>query len=790
MNILSRLQFTDILADVQTQLNDLESLSQKVFVKPGKEQLKDFQPVFQQLDEKLMELQRLGNQMSPEEVAPGLFQTLQINRQQLQQQIKELIDTPKSVQDGLPAMTFMLEGIYSNHQKVLRNLQQLCDEESGLTIDEKVKILTELAHLQCHWFGMTGQLRLLVLDHATLFSKRDKPQTQLRYANIEEHLSHFVSCLRKLQHYFTHERSNLLISEVIHKIEVNYLAWLEGYQQVRGRLDPSSWSTDLNFMQKNILPRFESMRYYLVKAGQILENQPGKKAPRAMHTTKWLSSSILVMASLGMILLFLAYQFIKRNLFQPIAQTASALKLETSGTFDFKKHLGSGESKKTQDLIDVFSEMRRQAYHRERHLDHLMHHDALTQLPNSVLFRDRLEHALAIALRGDNLVGLMILGLNRFKQVNDNLGYLVGDELLIMIANRLTSVMRSSDTVARLRGDEFAILIEGINQWEDLESLADKILKTVSEPVVIAGNELQISASIGIAVAPHDDVSVESLLRDADMAMCLAKRQEQSAYRFFYNDMNTHTSEQLHFQDQVRNALESKQFVFYFQPIIEAKTGRLFCYEAFLRWHHPDRGVLEANGFISVLNEMGLLNTLFSPMLKQALAFQKEQSRQHHEIVPIAINLSAQLVNDSVFCQKLLESIVSNKIPSGGLILEITEDVFTQSLSDTHYFLQQIRALGARIALDEFGSGPALLSRLRQFPFDLLKIDHKFIRNISADSNDVSLLTALVQLAHTFDIDVVAAGVESEDQLAVLQRQGCDYVQGYLVGTPQAVPHP
>ncbi|MET0091854.1 MAG: EAL domain-containing protein [Candidatus Thiodiazotropha sp.] len=537
-------------------------------------------------------------------------------------------------------------------------------------------------------------------------------------------------------------------------------------------------------MQQHITPVFERMHQHLASIDLALESLSAEDITQLAHTAQQLSSSILVIAALGMIMLFLAYQFIKRNLLQPIAQTAQALKQEASGISDDRPHLVTSNLRETQDLITAFSEMRRQVHNRQSHLDHLVHHDALTQLPNRILFRDRLEHALAIAMRGDVLVGLMFIDLDRFKQVNDSLGHLVGDELLKNIAQRLTSLMRSSDTVARLSGDEFAILIEGISSRESLEPLAEKILNAISEPMEIAGNELRISASIGIAVAPFDDVSVEYLLRDADTAMYEAKRQGRAGFRFFTGKMDTHSPATLRFQNEIRHAVEAGQFMYHFQPVVTTQSGELFCYEALLRWQHPERGILEPEYFLSVLNETGLINTLFAPMLEQALAFQKGQIALSGQNVALAINLSARLLNDQNLCRRLLQSMVSGEIPSGSLILEIREEILTEKYPEAKIFLQQARALGTRIALDDFGTGHTSLSHLRQFPFDLLKIDSDFIRSVSVDSNDASLVTAMIQLAHAFRIKVVAEGVESEEQRAFLKLRDCDYVQGYLTGPP------
>ncbi|MET0050711.1 MAG: GGDEF domain-containing protein [Candidatus Thiodiazotropha sp.] len=523
-SITSRIQTAGILADVQSELNLIENQTQRILIEPDQDNLNTLHKSLDDLDASLEGLRKVMSQVRW--IQTDSVEALSRDRETLQDKIEQLIAVRHDVQDWFPAMKLMLEEMYPHNQGLLGDLQILFLEvETDLSNEEKIRVVSDLAYLQRLWFGMTGELRLMVANRFGLFSSQDDIEPQSRYENVLELANRFFERLRQMQNHFEHENPNFIMSEVLREMEVNYVGWMESFKQVREFFDRSTWRMDLQFMQQHVTPIFERMHQHLASIDLTLESQSAEDITQLTHTAQQLSSSILVIAALGMIMLFLAYQFIKRNLLQPIAQTAQALKQEASGISDDRPHLVTSNLRETQDLITAFSEMRRQVHNRQSHLDHLVHHDALTQLPNRILFRDRLEHALAIAMRGDVLVGLMFIDLDRFKQVNDSLGHLVGDELLKNIAQRLTSLMRSSDTVARLSGDEFAILIEGISSRESLEPLAEKILNAISEPMEIAGNELRISASIGIAVAPFDDVSVEYLLRDADTAMYEAKRQ-------------------------------------------------------------------------------------------------------------------------------------------------------------------------------------------------------------------------------------------------------------------------
>ncbi|MEW8262485.1 MAG: EAL domain-containing protein [Candidatus Thiodiazotropha taylori] len=785
-NITSRTLASAVLADAQTQLSLIENHLQRILIDPVKEEPEDISNGLIQLEQVLTDLteslQRLPAGNSDVALA------LQADQQHLTRQINQLIKVRRDVQAWFPAMQLMLDEMYPYNQRVLGNLQ-LLQHEIQSDDEEQMDLITQLSSMQRLWLGMTGEFRLVIANRFGIFLAKSNPAPEERYETIINYSARFIERLNILQKYFYQQNSDFVVVEPLRGIEVDYLAWMADFNQVREVMQKPTWRQDLNFMQKQVTPVFNEMRQKLSVVDLSLDTQSAEDITQLTQTAKRLSVSILVMAVMGLMMLVLAYLFIKRNLLQPIADTAHALKMEASGSLDVAKH-PSSNLRETRDLVDAFSEMRRQVHNRQNHLDHMAHHDALTQLPNRILFRDRLTHALEIALRGELMVGLMFLDLDRFKQVNDSLGHLVGDELLKVIAERLTSLMRSSDTVARLSGDEFAILIEGINSREDLEPLAVKILNAIKQPINIADNELRVSASIGIAVAPHDDISVEHLLRDADTAMYEAKRQGRSAYRFFSGEMTKRASDSLMLENEIRQAVESEQFIYHFQPIVETRTGRLFCFEALLRWDHPERGLLDPEVFLDVLDETGLINTLFEPMLAHAIAFQQQQSKERKETVAVSINLSARLLNDPAFCRGLLESLVSGEVPLGSLILEITEDTLTQELAEADVFLQQAKALGARIALDDFGTGQASLSHLRQFPFDILKIDRDFVKNVNVDNYDASLVIAMIQLAHAFQIDVVAEGVESQAQLAFLQQQGCDYIQGYLIGIPQHAAEP
>lgn len=778
-NISARTVAAGILLDAHTQLTHLENSLQRILNEPEGGNLAHTESILLSLDRIFHELAESLKRLPS--YRAGLVENLLEDKVRLEREVRNLIDVRQDVKDWFPAMNLMLEEMYPHNKGVLSELQLLRQEvEVSYPLEQQVDALSQIATLQRLWMGMTGELRLMVANRFGLFASDLKSAQEARNETIIDYANRFISQLETLESYFDENDQGFILSHSLVSLETHYRSWIQGYRQVLLFMDQPTWRMDLHLMRETINPLLNRIRQRFSLIDMALDIQSAAGVNQLTQTAKRLSLSILGMAMLGLLILFLAFQLIKRNLLLPIRQTAAALKQEANGGLEWNLLSGNNLTE-IQDLVDAFSDMRKQVHNRQRHLDHVAHHDALTQLPNRVLFHDRLEHALAIALRGDGKIGLMFLDLDRFKQVNDSLGHLAGDELLKLIAERLTSIVRSSDTVARLSGDEFAILVENINNREDMAPLAEKILRAIEQPVQVAGQALCVSASIGIAMAPFDDVSADYLIRDADTAMYEAKRHGRAAYRFFNSEMTERVAEGLKYEQEVRQAVEAEQFCYHFQPIVDSSSGRLFCYEALLRWEHPQRGILTPDQFLTVLNDTGLITTLFAPLFEQVIQFQQEQSEGGEKVV-ISINLSAKLLNDPIFCRNLLENLVSGEMLPRSLILEITEDTFTQELAEADQFLQQAKSLGVRVALDDFGTGQASLSHLRQFPFDLLKIDREFIHSVVSDSNDASVVQAMIQLAHAFNMDVIAEGVENQSQLAFLQQQGCDYVQGYLVG--------
>ncbi|ANG65281.1 response regulator receiver protein [Marinobacterium aestuarii] len=427
---------------------------------------------------------------------------------------------------------------------------------------------------------------------------------------------------------------------------------------------------------------------------------------------------------------------------------------------------------------------RRENREAQKRLHFLANYDALTGLPNRVLFIDRLSHSLRMAQRSSGLVGVLYLDLDNFKDVNDSLGHNAGDTLLRTVADRLTQAVRTSDTVARLAGDEFTLILTNLEHRDDAAVAARKILEQLSQPLEVAEQALQIRASVGISVFPVDGTDSEELLRNADMSMYLAKQTGGSHYEFYRSEIGEKKAERLELLKALRRALEQREFVLHYQPQVELATGHIVGVEALLRWQCPERGLVSPEQFIPLAEESGLVVPLGEWVLRKACAQARIWRDTGYPPLRVAVNFSA-----CQFRQKNLVDLVKtvldeNELPPECLEVEITESTLMQDTTASLKTLQELRACGISISLDDFGTGYSSLSYLKRFPVDALKIDRSFVRDIPQDTDDVAINSAIIAMAAKLNIRVIAEGVETLEQLNFLRTEGCAMVQGYYLQRP------
>lgn len=434
----------------------------------------------------------------------------------------------------------------------------------------------------------------------------------------------------------------------------------------------------------------------------------------------------------------------------------------------------------------------------EDKMHRLAMYDLLTGLPNRQLFNEQLAQAVARAKRNNEHLAVMFIDLDRFKRINDTLGHATGDMLLREVSVRLSHCLRGNDQigrdagnpapvtgqVARLAGDEFTVTLDALGRPQDAVRVAKRILDELSRPFVLNGEEVVVTASVGIAVFPDDGEQAEILLKNADAAMYQAKNQGKNTYQFFAGEMNSAAVEKLRLENDLRHALERNQFVLHYQPKIDAHNGAITGVEALIRWQHPEWGLVPPGRFIPVAEDIGLIVAMGEWVLDQACLQKKRWRDAGLPAIEMALNLASPSFRQPDLVEKVAAAARLYGVPSREICLEATESILMRDADATMATLTQLRALGVKLSIDDFGTGYSSLSYLRRFPIDQLKIDRSFVQDVTENSDDAAIIAAIVSLAKTLKLDIVAEGVETADQARTLAEQGCRIMQGYFFSKP------
>jgi diguanylate cyclase (GGDEF)-like protein/PAS domain S-box-containing protein len=420
------------------------------------------------------------------------------------------------------------------------------------------------------------------------------------------------------------------------------------------------------------------------------------------------------------------------------------------------------------------------------HIQFLANFDTLTNLPNRLLFRDRVELAIASAQRTNSMLAVLFIDLDRFKTINDSLGHHVGDRLLQEMASRISSVLTEADTAARVGGDEFILLLNDLRQPQDVAPITSRLLELIGQTARIDGNELRLTPSIGIAIFPQDGRDYDSLVKHADAAMYHAKDKGRNNYQFFTADLNVRMLEQLQLENALRRALEHDELMVHFQPQYNVHTGQIIGAEALLRWRHNELGMISPARFIPIAEDSGLIFKISDRVIKATCQHISDWQTLGLSVPAIAINISANQFRQHDFALRIVEILSAYGISPAQIELELTESILMQDIDIAIANMQQLRASGFKLSIDDFGTGYSSLSYLKRFPIDKLKIDQSFVREIPGDDDSSAITGAIISLAHSLQLKVIAEGVETKEQLDFLLQKGCDEVQGYYFSKPLA----
>ncbi len=420
----------------------------------------------------------------------------------------------------------------------------------------------------------------------------------------------------------------------------------------------------------------------------------------------------------------------------------------------------------------------------EAQLEYMAYHDALTDLPNRTLMRDRLGHAMAKAHRTGRTVALLFLDLDRFKTVNDSLGHDAGDRMLETVAKRLRHCIREDDTLARLGGDEFTVVLEDVEDNNQVAAAAQKILDVFTVPFDIYNHEMFVTASVGISLYPENGVDEETLMKNADTAMYRAKELGRNSYQFFSSDMGVQAFERMAVETQLRRAVERKELELYYQPLINVGTGKIAALEVLARWEHEDLGQVPSDRFIPIAEETGLIVPLGHLVLHTACLQHKAWQEAGLPPVQMMVNLSARQFGEKGLTDHIARLFEETHLDPKYLCLEITESTLLKDQDIVYAALKRLKAMNVRVAIDDFGTGHSSLGYLRRFSIDILKIDSSFIHDLTVNADDAAIVEAIIAMGHKLKLSVVAEGVETEEQALLLRNYGCDLVQGFLFSKP------
>ncbi|MGB5605739.1 MAG: EAL domain-containing protein, partial [Gammaproteobacteria bacterium] len=428
---------------------------------------------------------------------------------------------------------------------------------------------------------------------------------------------------------------------------------------------------------------------------------------------------------------------------------------------------------------------------------HLAYYDSLTNLPNRRMFHDRLEQAVELGRRHEQLTGVLFIDVDNFKRINDSYGHTLGDKLLVTVASQLVNCLRISDSVghqgreerrevsvARLGGDEFTVLLTNLERAEDAARVAKRVIDAIAVPFMLGSEEIVVTASIGIAVSPYDGDDVEELLKNADTAMFHAKEQGRNNYQFYTTSLGKLTSRRLSMESALRRALVQDEFKVYYQPKIDLKTCRASGLEALIRWDNPEMGMVSPADFIPLAEETDLIVPIGEWVLSTVCSQMRAWRDAGMEPLRVAVNLSARQFRQEDLKAKITAFLQHSGIESEWLELELTETAVMQDIQASSVLLNDLRKMGVKISMDDFGTGYSSLSMLKRLPLDTLKIDQSFVREVTEEQDNAAIVNAVITLGQSLRFRVVAEGVETQEQLELLQGLGCDEVQGYLFSRP------
>ena len=694
--------------------------------------------------------------------------------------INQLLELRASPARLFPAIQISRSSMFEN--------QNIFSHLVSLSIDEAVDVLGEtdsealvlLMDLRYQWTQMISFYRMYLVNRLALM---DRESLNRQINDIDLFILSIKNTFKLLNALDEQEKLEFQASEALPEMQKSLTIWLENFKKIISADTPEEWRADYPIIKTKIAPLMTEVWETVLDYNRNIELDVKRSLNDLSGVATNTSYLLWGFAVFSLSILALLFYFIRTVLLKPIETLSLAMRAEAHDGRFLKPLLLKGKSLEIENLIDAFSTMQLQVHSRKNDLEHQALHDNLTSLPNRLLLFDRLQQAISKERRARGSLALIMMDLDRFKEINDTLGHHAGDELLQIVSNRLVECLRNADTVARLGGDEFAILIPDCNA-EQSKNIAMKIRECMQPAIQLYEQSLYIHGSLGIANYPDHGADAETLLKNADIAMYVAKR-NNSVFEVYDYEQDQHSVNRLALKHKLQKALQGEELELHYQPQVDCRTMKVVGVEALLRWHSPESGMIPPDVFIPLAEESGLIKSLTEWVISEAI---KQQTvwRQGGLSMHISINLSAWNLLDPELDKFVLKHFEENKVEKGSVAFEITESVMMTDTEQSLKMMQNLQDIGSDIIVDDYGTGFSSLAYLKRFPVKELKIDKSFVINMIKNENDSVIVKSTIDLAHNLGLKVIAEGVETEEVLDALRVLGCDMVQGYFVEKPMS----
>ena len=697
---------------------------------------------------------------------------------QLGTYISHLLELRSSPAKLFPAIEVSRSSMFDSQNSFSQLASLSIDETLDEVDDSAIEVLGLLIKLRYQWTQVISFYRMYLVNRLALM---DSSILYRQVENIDLFIATLFNTFKQLDDLDKKGRLEFETSLALPEMKKAARTWVVSFQKIVSTETAEEWRTDYPVVKTKVAPLMKDIWKSILDYNRSIELDLKQSVIELSGVAANIGYLLSALTVFGLMILLALFYFLHITLLKPVHSISTAMRAEARDGRYLKPLLIKGKSLEIENLIDAFSTMQLQVHSRKNDLEHQALHDSLTALPNRLLLFDRLQQAITKQRRARGSLALIMMDLDRFKEINDTLGHHAGDELLQMVSKRLTDCLRDADTVARLGGDEFAILIPDCDA-DQSKKIALKIRECMQPALQLYEQSLYIHGSLGIANYPEHGADAETLLKNADIAMYLAKR-NNTLYEVYDYEQDQHSVNRLALKHELQKAIQNDELMLHYQPQIDCKTMKVVGAEALLRWNKKNSDTVPPGVFIPLAEESGLIKTLTEWVILEAIKQQRlwqANDLQMH----LSINLSAWNLLDPELDTIVKRFFDEYDVKPGQISFEITESVMMTDTQQALKMMSKLQALGSELIVDDFGTGFSSLAYLKKFPVIELKIDQSFVKNMIANDNDSVIVKSTIDLAHNLGLKVVAEGVENQQSFDVLQMIGCDMVQGYFISRP------